>query len=105
MTTASKPSAAKAETAAETDAADEPRKVEFEVELNGTTVKLSVLADLMDAPFEVMEAYEDGRHGKAFMALIGPVQAQKLRKAGMTPRQFKDVVTPAYEEATDVGEG
>lgn len=105
MTTANKPSAAKAEAATETDAADEPRKVEFDVELNGTTVKLTVLADLQDAPIEVLEAYEAGQNTKAFMTLIGPAQAQKLRRTGMTTRQFNDVVGPAYQEAAGVGEG
>lgn len=112
MTTRKTTSAAEAETVAEKpasaaaveDTAEDIREVAFEVTLRGKTIKITCPADLDDAPIEVLEAYEEGKNVKAFMALIGPRQAQKLRAAGMTTKQFNDVVAPAYDKATGLGE-
>ncbi|MEJ6013817.1 hypothetical protein WG936_08210 [Corynebacterium sp. H127] len=69
------------------------------------TIKIECAASVDDAPIEVMEAMEDGKYLKAFMAMIGPETAYKLRSAGMTGRVFADDVLPKWQEATGLGEG
>ena len=96
--TASKARAAKAEVF-------EEENITFDVEVKGQKISLTCPADLSDAPFEVAEAFEDGKNLKAFMGLIGETQAAQLRAAGLTPRIFTDVVIPAWQEASGLGEG
>lgn len=109
MTTTRKTSPAEAEaldekTTSTEEFEDDVRKVSFEVTLRGKKIKITAPAEIDDAPIEVLEAYELGQNVKAFMSLIGPRQAQKLRAAGMTTKQFNTIVAPAYDEATGLGE-
>lgn len=96
--TTTKTRAAKAE-------ADNVEEITFEVTVKDSTIKITCPADLSDAPFEVAEAFEDGKNLKAFMGLIGEAQAARLRAAGLTPRIFADEVIPAWQEAAGMGEG
>lgn len=92
------PSAAKAE-------ANEVEEVTFTVNVRGEKIKLTVPTDLGDAPFEAMEAIEDNKFMRGFMLMLGTVQANKLRSAGLTGRIFNEEVIPAWQEATGMGEG
>ncbi|MFS0140296.1 hypothetical protein ACL1FJ_00710 [Corynebacterium striatum] len=82
----------------------EVEEIDFTVNIKGKDIKIVCPADLSDAPFEVAEAFEEGKNLKAFMGLIGESQAAKLRAAGMTPRIFADEVIPAWQEASGMGE-
>lgn len=77
--------------------------IEFDVKVNDKTISISCVADIMDAPIEVAEAFEDGKPFKGFMSLVGDVTANQLRAAGITPRIFNDEVLPVYEEASGLG--
>lgn len=94
--TTKKPKAAKNE-------AEDLDTVDFEVTVKDKKITLTVPIDVNDAPIEVAEAFEDGKFLKAFMGLIGPQQATKLRAAGLTTRIFNDDVMPAWQEATGLG--
>lgn len=83
----------------------EAEEIKFDVEVKSEKITITCPADLNDAPFEVAEAFEEGKNLKAFMGLIGDAQAAKLRAAGLTPRIFSDVVIPAWQEASGLGEG
>lgn len=84
---------------------DNVEEITFDVEIKGKKLTLTCPADLSDAPFEVAEAFEEGKNLKAFMGLIGEAQAARLRTAGLTPRIFADEVVPAWQEAAGMGEG
>ncbi|MDO5534164.1 MAG: hypothetical protein Q4F65_05895 [Propionibacteriaceae bacterium] len=120
MTTTRKTSAAQAETERETAETEAPKttgrkgkpepegdgieRVTFEVEVRGTTLKLSTPADPDDWPAEAEVAFEQDQHITAFMAIIGPADRAKLRGAGATRRDLREVILPAWNEATGLGE-
>jgi len=94
-----------AEIAAAAADAYEVETVDFEVTIRGTKITLTTPASMDDAPLSVIEAFEDGKTVNAFMQMIGPAQAAKLRASGVTAKMFADVVVPAWNEATGLGEG
>lgn len=82
-------------------------QVEFTVRVGageGVEVKLFAPADIMDADPMVLVHQENRRFTSSLVALLGEAQFDRLRAAGMTTRQIKDVME-AYGEATGAGEG
>lgn len=80
--------------------APEIETVDFEVAVRGKTVKLNAPANIEDAPFEVLEAFENDRHLTGFFMLIGDVGKAKLRNAGVTGAEIRDIVIPAWNKAS-----
>ncbi|MCX7445819.1 hypothetical protein OS125_11305 [Corynebacterium sp. P7003] len=103
MTTKNTKSATKAEVEAEGTDTDEAAMVDFTVEIRGKEVNLTAPASFDDAPFEVMEAFENDRIATALKILLGPAGWNKLRAAGTRVSEFHHVVE-AWNEATGLGE-
>ncbi len=79
-------------------------EVTFHVTINGKNITLTVASSLEDAPFTTMKNFESGHVFSGFCSLIGEAQTMRLEQAGCTVRQFTDIVLPAWQEATGVGE-
>ncbi len=60
-----------------------------EVEWHGQS--LTIPASLDDAPIEVMEAFEAGKSVAALRGLLGATEFERLKAAGMTGRDFKEL--------------
>jgi len=80
-------------------------KIHFTVTIRNKEIELETVADLMDAPVEVSEAFEQNKPLAAFRALLGELQYSKLKAVGVTTREFLEIILPAWQEATGLGEG
>lgn len=78
--------------------------VDINIEIRGTKLKLTFPKSIDDSPIEVGEAFELGHNFRAFMLMAGPAQAAKIRAAGATMRDFSEIIIPAWNEATGLGE-
>lgn len=84
--------------------AQEKDTVLFNVEINGKTLNLEAPANIMEAGADAYIAYEEKRFGVMMKALLGDLQWDRLRAAGMTTKQLLEDVFTAYQEAAGLGE-
>lgn len=78
--------------------------VTFDVEINGKTITLTAPADLLAADPDAYIAYEERKYGLMLKMILGEVQWQKLRAAGISTKQLMEEVMVKYEEAAGLGE-
>ena len=65
-------------------------------------VSLEAVADIMDADAQVMIDMENERFASVLYALLGQVQFNKLRAAGMSNRDMIEEVLPAWQKAVEL---
>lgn len=78
--------------------------VTFDVEINGKTITLTAPADLLSADPDAYIAYEERKFGVMLKMILGEVQWEKLRAAGINTKQLMEEVMVKYQEAAGLGE-
>lgn len=68
-------------------------------------VEIEMFRDPMDAGDEVMEFAEQDKYVSYIRGLITPKSKMTMKSKGVTGRELLERVLPAYQEATQQGEG
>lgn len=84
--------------------AEDKDTVTFDVEINGKTISLTAPADLLAADPDAYIAYEERKFGVMLKTILGEVQWEKLRAAGISTKQLMEEVMVKYQEAAGLGE-
>lgn len=86
-----------------TDENDVPT-VTFTVKIgrNQREMELTAVADIMDADAQVLIDIENKRFASALVALLGEMQFERLRNAGLRNRDVHEVIMPAWQDAVDL---
>lgn len=84
--------------------AEDKDTVTFDVEINDKTITLTAPADLMSADPDAYIAYEERKFGVMLKMILGELQWDKLRAAGMTTKWLMEEVMVKYQEAAGLGE-
>lgn len=84
--------------------AEDKDTVTFDVEINDKTITLTAPVDLMSADPDAYIAYEERKFGVMLKMILGELQWDKLRAAGMTTKWLMEEVMVKYQEAAGLGE-
>lgn len=72
---------------------------------NGAEIELQMFRDPMDAGDEVLEYAEQDKFVSYIRGLITPQSKMTMKAKQSTSRDLLEIILPAYQEATQQGEG